>query len=31
LKPDNKVNPATGEPYFWKVFLNKKTKPEIIE
>jgi hypothetical protein len=31
LKPDNKVNPVTGEPYFWKVFLNKKTKPEIIE
>ena len=31
LKPDNKVNPATGEAYFWKVFLNNKTKPEIIE
>ena len=31
LKPDNKVNLVTGEPYFWKVFLNKKTKPEIIE
>jgi hypothetical protein len=31
LRPDHKVNPHTGEPYFWKVFLNKKSKPEIIE
>jgi len=30
LKPDNKVNPVTGEPFFWKVFLNKKSKPEIL-
>ena len=30
LKPGNKVNPVTGEPFFWKVFLNKKSKPEIL-
>jgi len=27
LAPDNKINRATGEPYFWKVFLNKSSKP----
>lgn len=32
LAPDhNKINKATGEPYFWKVFLNKSSKPVILE
>ncbi len=34
LAPDQKrINPSTGQPYFWKVFLNKttKNKPVILD
>ena len=34
LAPDqNKINPSTGQPYYWKVFLNKtpKNKPVILD
>ena len=34
LAPDNKIDPKTGKPYFWKVFLNKSKKssePVILE
>lgn len=33
LAPDNKIDPKTGKPFFWKVFLNKskKREPVILE